>query len=91
MTSFVCMTYGVGYLPISIFQIIMSTGPFFVSIASYFILSEKLLKREFIGLIFAFLGLVIIVTNKAKGNEQRKEFDRFYILGIFLTLIATHN
>ena len=38
MIAFVSMTYGAGYLPISIFQIMTDTSPFFISIASYFIL-----------------------------------------------------
>ena len=87
MIAFVSMTYGVGYLPISIFQIMTNTSPFFISIASYFILSEKLKKREFIGIIFAFIGVIIIVTNKAEGTSQRKAFDKYYLLGILLTLV----
>lgn len=87
MIAFVSATYGVGYLPMSIFVIISNTGPFFISILSYFILDEQLKKRELIGIVLAFIGLIIIVLNKAEGTDQRKAFDKFYLLGIFFTMV----
>ena len=43
--GFVFMTYGVSYLPATIFYMIQNTSVFFVSILSYFILNEKLMIR----------------------------------------------
>ena len=82
------MTYGVSYLPISIFQIITNTMPFWVSIVSFFVLKEKLLPRELVGLVIAFIGVLIIVSAKTENeNKNMKAFDKNYFLGILLTFL----
>ena len=83
--AYVMMTYAISYLPISIYEIINNTSPFFVSIIAYFVLKEKLLLRQAIGMGIAFIGVIILVSTKSK-SERMKAFDKYYVLGIILSI-----
>jgi len=39
-SAFICMTFGVSFLPIAIFQTLFFIMPFWITILSYFILKE---------------------------------------------------
>ena len=42
MLGFIALTFSIAYLPISIFNTLLNTTPFFTSIVSYYILGETL-------------------------------------------------
>lgn len=84
MLGFVALTFSIAYLPMSILNIILNTAPFAVSILSYFLLNETLKKRELIGMVISFVGVLVLIQTKMDTNE--KSFDKFYLLGIFLAL-----
>ena len=91
MAGFIALTFSIAYLPISIFNTILNTGPFWVSILSYYILGETLLKREFAGMMVCFLAVMVLINTKTDGNEVSRPFDRFYLLGVILAIFEAFS
>jgi len=72
--GFLAMTIALAYLPISVYTTIINTQPFFISILSYFILQETLLRREIIGMFVCF-GAVLLIVNSKQSSEDFKAYD----------------
>ena len=91
MAGFVALTFSIAYLPISIFNTILNTGPFYVSILSYYILGEVLKKREFGGMVICFLAVCLLVNTKTDGNEVSRPFDKYYFFGVILAIFEAFS
>ena len=88
--GFLAMTIALAYLPISVYATIINTQPFCISILSYFILQETLLRREIIGMFVCF-GAVLLIVNSKQSSEDFKAYDQYYILGILLALFQAFS
>jgi drug/metabolite transporter (DMT)-like permease len=84
-TAFISMTYGVSYLPITIFETLFYTMPFFISIMSYYILKEQFSKVEHGAMVLCFIGVVILLQTK-HDEENELTWTKNYLAGAILTL-----
>jgi drug/metabolite transporter (DMT)-like permease len=86
MLGFIAMTYAISYLPVSIFNTLLNTCPFFISILSYFVLNEKLQKIELLAMMISFIGVITLVNTKTEASEKVKVFNGKYFLGVILAM-----
>ncbi len=52
------------YVPLSLGPVLESSGYVFVAILSYYILKERLTKKQFIGMVLIVLGVLIVSFGK---------------------------
>lgn len=82
-SAFICMTYGVSFLPITIFQTLFYTMPFFIAILSYFILKDKFVRVELGAMVFCFVGVIILINTKEDDKQKNSEY---YFIGVIITI-----
>ena len=81
------------YIPMSLLTCILMTNPLFVSLLGYVILREKLSKTDYLAIVFAFFGIILIndpfgwvdqdtVEVKKKDNK---------LLGVMLTIMTSFS
>ena len=80
---FIGESFGMQYVQATLGAIIISTIPLFTPIFSRIFLKEKITKFTIIGIIGAFLGVVLILYEDFKGESS--------LLGIFLLIFAVFS
>ncbi len=66
----VCEFWGLRYLTSFKTCFIYSLSPFLSALFSYFLFSEKLTSKKWIGLVIGFLGFLPILLNQTSSEEQ---------------------
>jgi len=81
--AFFCAHYALSLISLSLFQVIFWINPFFVSLFSYLILGESIHYVDIIGMIIAFIG-VILCVNPFSINFKGDNF----VLGVIVAFIG---
>ncbi len=66
--------YGLKYLTSTKTSLIFNSTPFFAALYSYILFNERLTKKQWIGLVIGFLGLVPILITGSYAEQEIGEF-----------------
>lgn len=81
--AFIVVVYTYKYLPLSVATVITSSSPFFVSIASYLFLKERLFKSDLIAIVVSFFGIGVMAIAKQSSSDANLTTGSHYITAIF--------
>jgi len=70
VTCFVCVTWALTMIPLSLNTILFNLAPFWVSILGYFINGEKVATIEYICMVVSFLGVFGMCAAGMIGKEE---------------------
>jgi drug/metabolite transporter (DMT)-like permease len=88
VTVFAAFKYCLTLIPHALVVILVQTNIFWVSVLAYFLLKERIRWYEYISMPVCFLGVLMIVMNKASPSAIA-EFDPTQrLFGIILALIT---
>jgi len=62
--GYLCLGFGVYFIPVVLNQIFFNTAPFWLALMSYFILGESLSLFQTVAMFLSFGCIIIIVTAK---------------------------
>lgn len=86
---FICETFGISRVEASLASIIIATIPVFTPVIAGFFYSERLTLFNYLGLVFSFLGVFIIVMiNNMDLGAVGKDIDLLGILLLFGAVFA---
>lgn len=78
--------WGLDYMPASKMSFLLNLGPFVTALFSFVALKESLSKKQWIGLIIGFCGMIPLLITSSTAEQRIGEF--FYISWPELAVIA---
>ena len=79
---------GVKYLPVATANCIIMTNPMWVAVLSFLILGESITKIDFVSIVLAFLGIVLINDPLNWNGLEDKEEAKGKLIGVICCLTA---
>ena len=90
--GFFCLIYGSSLVPLGIFFVVFNSNIFSTAMLSYCWLQERLSKFEIFGMVFAFLGVLIIGLSGGGPSSPDMRHDTYQqtllMLGLLFAIIA---
>jgi drug/metabolite transporter (DMT)-like permease len=86
LIGFTALVYGLKYLPMGLFMIIVNTAPFWATLLGFLFLREGVKWHEAIGMAISFTAIVVLSQLKTESESEYTAFeDR--VLGVFFTFL----
>ncbi len=66
--------WSLDYMPASKMSFMLNIAPFIVALGAYFVFNDRLTKRQWIGLVIGFIGMIPLLVTSFPAEAQLGEF-----------------